>query len=304
MAHQHHAGHHHHAPADTQGRAFVIAIALNTAFVIGEFLFGFIANSTALMADAGHNLSDVLGLVLAWSALLLSRRAPSQRFTFGLRSSSILAALGNAMLLLLACGAIGWEAIGRFFDPPAVSGLTVTLVAGVGILVNGYSALLFMRGQKRDINVRGAWLHMAADTAVSLGVVISGAVIMATGWYWIDPLISLLIVVIILLGTLGLLRESVQLALNAVPTHIDPEAVRAFLQQQPGVSAVCDLHIWGMSTTESALTAHLVMPQGYPGDAAMSEMRQGLEARFSIAHSTLQIEQGNQHRCSLQPGDY
>ncbi|GGC10649.1 cobalt transporter [Marinobacterium zhoushanense] len=305
MAHQHRAGHqhHHHTPANTQGRAFIIAIALNSAFVITEFLFGFIANSTALMADAGHNLSDVLGLILAWSALLLSRRAPSQRFTFGLRSSSILAALGNAMLLLLACGAIGWEAIERFFDSPAVSGLTVTLVAGIGILINGYSALLFMRGQKQDINIRGAWLHMAADTAVSLGVVISGILIMFTGWYWVDPLISLVIVLVILLGTVGLLREAVQLALNAVPTHIDPQAVMDFLQQQPGVHEVRDLHIWGMSTTESALTAHLVMPEGYPGDAAMAEMRSGLERGFGIAHSTLQIEQGNQHRCTLQPDE-
>jgi len=299
MAH-HPTGKHHHTDPDTQGRAFILAIALNSAFVIGEFLFGFIANSTALMADAGHNLSDVLGLTLAWIAMLLSRRPPSGRFTFGLRSSSILAALGNAMLLLLACGAIGWEAIGRLLDPPPLSGLIVTLVAGVGILVNGYSALLFMRGQKEDINVRGAWLHMAADTAVSLGVVVSGVVILLTGWYWVDPLISLVIVVVILFGTMGLLRESVQLALNAVPPHIDPDAVSEYLCSRPGVSAVTDLHIWGMSTTESALTAHLVMPAGYPGDEAMAAMSEGLERHFSIAHSTLQIEQGgSNHRCSL-----
>ncbi|KEA62525.1 Cobalt-zinc-cadmium resistance protein CzcD [Marinobacterium lacunae] len=302
MGHHHHAGHdhHHHGDPQSQGKAFVIAIALNSVFVVAEFIFGFLANSTALMADAGHNLSDVLGLVLAWSAVLLSRRVPSQRFTFGLRASSILAALGNAMLLLLACGAIGWEAIERSFNPPEVGGMTVIAVAGVGIVVNGYSALLFMRGQKHDINVRGAWLHMAADTAVSLGVVLSGVLILFTQWYWIDPLISLVIVAVILFGTLGLFKESLQLALNAVPPHIDPEKVTDYLQHQPGVREVRDLHIWGMSTTESALTAHLVMPDGYPGDQTMAAIRQGLEQEFGIAHSTLQIELGNtNHSCSL-----
>ncbi len=301
--HAHGGGHHHHGDPNNHGRAFVIAITLNAAFVVVEFAFGFMANSTALMADAGHNLSDVLGLLLAWGATILARKAPSERYTYGLRSTSILAALANAMFLLVACGAIAWEAIQRFSQAPVVAGLTVTLVAGIGIAINGLSAWLFIRGSKGDLNIRGAYLHMAADAAVSLGVVVAGVAMMVTGWYWLDPVISLVIVAVIVIGTWGLLRESTQLALSAVPAHIDVSAVDTYLRQRPGVTDVHDLHIWGMSTTESALTAHLVMPDGYPGDAFLDNIMHALRDRFSVQHSTLQVEQGTtEHACALHPG--
>jgi cobalt-zinc-cadmium efflux system protein len=299
--HSHSCGHYHGDP-NNHGRAFVIAIALNTAFVAIEFAFGFIANSTALMADAGHNLSDVLGLILAWGAAILGRRVPDERYTYGLRSTSILAALANAMFLLMTCGAIAWEAVQRFSQPPAVAGLTVTLVAAFGILVNSLCALLFMKGSKGDLNIRGAYLHMATDAAVSLGVVITGIAMIYTGWYWLDPVISLVIIAVIVIGTWGLLRESVQLALSAVPANIEVAAIDAYLRQRPGVTDIHDLHIWGMSTTESALTVHLVMPDGYPGDAFMDDIMQTLNMRFSVHHSTLQIELGTTtHACSLDP---
>ena len=268
-----------------------------------EFAYGLIANSTALMADAGHNLSDVLGLLLAWGAAILARKAPSERYTYGLRSTSILAALANAMFLLVACGAIAWEAIQRFSQPPVVAGLTVTLVAGIGIVINGLSAWMFVKGSKGDLNIRGAYLHMAADAAVSLAVVVAGVAMLITGWYWLDPVISLMIVVVIMIGTWGLLRESEQLALNAVPAHIHVSAVETYLRQCPGVSDIHDLHIWGMSTTESALTVHLVMPEGYPGDAFMDDIMRTLKERFFVHHSTLQMEEGTtDHSCALQPG--
>ena len=295
----HHHSHHHGNPAG-HGRAFVIAIVLNSIFVVVEFGFGFVANSTALMADAGHNLSDVLGLLLAWGALLLSRRSPSERFTYGLRGTSILAALGNAMLLFVACGAIGWEAIQRMVQPPAVAGLTVMWVAAAGIVVNGLSAWLFFGGRRGDLNIRGAYLHMAADAAVSLGVVLAGLAMTFTGWNWLDPAIGLVIVVVILYGTWGLLRDSVRLALSAVPPHIDPSAVAQHLRHLAGVSDIHDLHIWAMSTTESALTVHLVMPGGHPGDAEIDGFARGLQEHFSIHHSTLQVELGTTaHACSL-----
>lgn len=303
-AHEHHEHDHthqdhHHAPVD-YGRSFLIAIVLNIAFVITEFGYGLVANSTALIADAGHNLSDVLGLVMAWGATLLARRVPNERFTYGLRSSSILAALANAVLLLVACGGVAWEAIHRLLDPPAVVGSTLIWVATIGILINGISAWLFMRGSKDDLNIRGAYLHMLADAAVSLGVVLAGLVILLTGWYWLDPLMSLIIVAVIVVGTWSLLRESTQLALLAVPNRVDLLKVAQFLQQQTGVSAIHDLHVWGMSTTEAALTVHLVMPAGYPGDTFMDELTQALKTKFSIAHSTLQIEQGTtEHNCCL-----
>ncbi|MGA8514259.1 MAG: cation diffusion facilitator family transporter [Burkholderiaceae bacterium] len=302
-AHAHGEPGHPHGDPHHAGRAFGIAIALNSLFVIVEFGYGYLANSTALIADAGHNLSDVLGLLLAWGAAALGRRAPSARYTYGLGSSSILAALGNAMLLLLACGAIAWEAIGRFSQPPVVASLTVTLVAAVGIVVNGLSAWLFLKGSKSDLNLRGAYLHMAADAAVSLGVVVCGMVMWFTGWYWLDPLVSLLIVAVILVGTWGLLREATQLALSAVPATVDALAIEAYLRQCPGVTDVHDLHIWGMSTTQSALTVHLVMPQGYPGDAALDTITRTLRERYGIAHSTLQTEQGTtQHACTMHTG--
>ena len=303
-----HAGHSHsecrHHPSDSknQGRAFAFAIVLNTVFVMTEFSYGFIANSTALMADAGHNLSDVLGLLLAWGAAILSRKAPNERYTYGLRSTSIMAAVANAMFLLVASGAIAWEAIHRFSQPPLVAGLTVTLVAGIGIVINGLSAWLFIKGSKSDLNIRGAYLHMAADTAVSLGVALAGIAMLYTGWYWLDPAISLVIVAVIVISTWGLLRESVQLALLAVPAHIDVTALEIYLRQCHGVTDIHDLHIWGMSTTENALTAHLVMPAGYPGDAFLDAIVETLKERFSIQHCTLQVEQGTtNHACALHP---
>ena len=299
--HAHGHGHHHHAlPEAGHGRAFALAIGVNSLFVAIEFIYGFIANSTALMADAGHNLSDVLGLVLAWGAAVLAKRAPNARYTYGMRSSSILAALGNALLLLVACGAIAWEALHRFTAPAPVEGMTVSVVAAIGVVINGFSAWLFMAGSKGDLNIRGAYLHMAADAAISLGVVISGLVIMGTGWTWLDPAVSLVIVLVIVLGTWSLLRQSLRLALAAVPDSVDAAQVDRFLAQQPGVASVHDLHIWAVSTTETALTAHLVMPDGYPGDQAIEDIATRLRHDFSIGHCTLQVQEGHRHqRCAL-----
>jgi len=300
-----HSGHTHtHNPTgqQKQGLAFACAIVLNAAFVVVEFSYGFIANSTALMADAGHNLSDVLGLLLAWGATILTRKLPNERYTYGLRSTSIMAALANAMFLLVACGAIAWEALQRFSQPPLVAGLTITAVAGIGIVINGLSAWLFVKGSKGDLNIRGAYLHMAADAAVSLGVAVAGVAMLYTGWYWLDPVISLVIVLVIVMSTWGLLRESMQLALLAVPASIDVLEVETYLRQCQGVTDIHDLHVWGMSTTESALTIHLVMPAGYPGDAYMDTLVNTLKERFSIQHCTLQVEQGTTHHaCALHP---
>lgn len=298
----HHHGH-HHAPTDF-GRAFQIAIGLNIGFVLVEFLFGYLSHSTALMADAGHNLSDVFALFLAWGAAGLAKKAPTARFSYGFGSSTILAAFLNAVVLLLVCGAIAWESVLRFATPAPVMGLTVAVVAAVGVVINGASAWLFMRGRQDDLNVRGAYLHMAADALISLSVVVTGLAILGTGWNWLDPLMSLVIVAVVVTGTWGLLRESVQLALGAVPQSIDVQAVQRWLLQQPGVAGVHDLHLWGLSTTQVAMTAHVVMPAGHPGDAVVEALQQGLQAEFQIAHSTLQIEQGtaHPHRCSLIPG--
>lgn len=300
--HSHGFGHHHHHmpnPAG-HGRAFALAIGLNTLFVAIEFIYGFIAHSTALMADAGHNLSDVLGLVLAWGAATLARRAPSGRYTYGLRGSSILAALGNGLLLMIACGAIALEAVQRFVEPAPVQGMTVSIVAAIGVVINGFSAWLFMAGSKGDLNLRGAYLHMAADAALSLGVVISGLVILGTGWTWIDPAVSLVIVLVIVIGTWSLLRESVQLSMAAVPPGVDADKVREYLCKQPGVKEVHDLHIWALSTTENALTAHVVMPGGYPGDRVLDAMVTRLRSDFAIHHATLQVEEGTTHHdCTL-----
>jgi len=303
-----HSGHHHthnhqiHNEPKSHGFAFATAIFLNTAFVIVEFSYGFIANSTALMADAGHNLSDVLGLLLAWGATILSRKLPNERYTYGLRSTSIIAALANAMFLLMACGAIAWEAMHRFSQAPIVAGLTVTLVAGIGIVINGLSAWLFVKGSKGDLNIRGAYLHMAGDASVSLGVVLAGIAMLYTDWYWLDPVISLIIVLVIVFTTWGLLRDSIQLALVAVPAHIDVSEVASYLRQCPGVTDIHDLHVWGMSTTESALTTHLVMPMGYPGDAFMDTIVSTLKERYAIQHCTLQVELGTtNHACALHP---
>jgi cobalt-zinc-cadmium efflux system protein len=294
-------GHHHHGDPKKQGHAFVIAIVLNSVFVAFEFIYGFIANSTALMADAGHNLSDVLGLVLAYAAIWLARKPPSQRYTYGLHGSSILAALGNAMLLFVACGAIGWEALQRLAHPPAVTSTVVMSVAGIGIVINGLSAWLFLSGSKGDLNIRGAYLHMVADAAVSLGVVLSGLLMLYTGWYLVDPLMSLAVVAVILSSSWALMRESLQLAMNAVPPHIDPVAVARHLRDVPGVQDIHDLHVWALSTTASALTVRLVMPSGHPGDAELTKISQQLHENFGIQHSTLQVALiAEAHTCSLQ----
>jgi cobalt-zinc-cadmium efflux system protein len=302
MPHDHAQGH-SHAPAN-YGRAFAIGVALNLVFVAVEAAWGVMGHSLALLADAGHNLSDVLGLLLAWGAGALSRRAPSERRTYGLRRSSTLAALFNALLLLVAVGGIAWEAVGRFSHPAPVAGSTVIWVAAVGIAINAATALLFMSGRKGDLNIRGAFLHMAADAGVSLGVVLAGAAILMTGWLWIDPVVSLIIAVVILVGTWGLLCDSVNLALDAVPEGIDVSAVRQYLEGLSQVTEVHDLHIWGMSTTETALTAHLVMPSGRPADAFYQQASRELHDRFGIEHVTLQVESGNPaHPCQQAPDD-
>jgi len=299
--HGHGGHHHHHGDPNTMGRAFAVAIVLNTAFVAIEFFYGFLANSTALMADAGHNLSDVLGLMLAWGAAILAKRVPNGRYTYGLRSTSMLAALFNSMLLMAACGAIAWEAVQQLVHPEPVAGLTVSVVAGVGILVNGFSAWLFMSGSKDDINVRGAYLHMAADAAISLGVLVAGVIVRYTGWNWLDPLVSAIIVAIIVYSTWSLLKQSMRMMLAAVPDNLDHAEVEQFLRAQPGVTDVHDVHIWSMSTTENALTAQLVTPAGHPGDAAMDAISEQLKEQFSIDHSTLQVRLGTTaHECSLQ----
>lgn len=298
------AGHHHHhghgPPAKgSHGTAFAVAIALNLAFVIAEVAAGLTSGSMALIADAGHNFGDVLSLLLAWGASVLASRPPSARFTYGLKSSSILAALTNAALLWVALGAILIETIRRFADPAPVAGLTMTLVAGVGILINGLSAVLFAKGRKNDLNLRAAFQHLLADAAVSAGVVIAGLLIMATGLQWIDPVTSLVITVVIGLGSWSLLRDSVRLGLLGVPEGIDETAVRALLKAQPGVSAVHDLHIWPMSTTETALTAHLVVPTGHPGDTFLHDLAHELDHDFGIGHATIQVETTLDDDCML-----
>lgn len=296
-----HHHHHHHAPAaGGHGTAFAIAVSLNLVFVVIEAGAGFYSGSLALLADAGHNLGDVLSLLLAWGASVLAARPPSARFTYGLKSSSILAALANAALLWVALGAILIETIRRFADPAPVQGLTMTLVAAAGILVNGLSAVLFAKGSKHDLNLRAAFQHLLADAVVSGGVVIAGLAIMATGLQWIDPVTSLLITVVIGLGSWGLLRDSVKLGLLGVPDGVDEAKVRAFLAGQPDVTAVHDLHIWPMSTTETALTAHLVIPSGHPGDAFLHDLAHELDHDFGIGHATIQVET-TPETCALHP---
>ena len=299
--HAHGHGHHHHGDPNTMGRAFAIAIVLNLGFVGVEFFYGFLANSTALMADAGHNLSDVLGLMLAWGAAILAKRLPNQRYTYGLRSTSMLAALFNAMLLMVACGGIAFEAVQQLAHPEPVGGFTVSVVAGVGILINGFSAWLFMSGSKDDINIRGAYLHMAADAAISLGVLVAGLIVRYSGWNWVDPAVSMVIVAIIVYSTWSLLKQSLRMMLAAVPDNVDRGEIEQFLRERPGVTEVHDLHIWAMSTTETALTAQLVTPAGYPGDGAVDDITRQLREDFSIQHSTLQVRLGTTvHECCLQ----
>ena len=298
--HDHAAHGHSHAPASF-GRAFAIGTALNLGFVAVEAAYGVIAGSMALLADAGHNLSDVLGLVIAWGAATLARRAPTARYTYGLRSSSILAAFLNALLLLVAITIIAVKAIGRFSDPAPVAGNTVMIVAAVGIVVNGVTAWLFASGRKGDLNIRGAFLHMAADAAVSAGVVIAGFVITRTGWSWIDPVTSLAIVAVIAIGTWGLLRDSVNMSLQAAPPGIDTAGITTFLLARPGVAAIHDLHVWPLSTTETALTVHLVVPPGVKGDGYVADLADVLHEQFGIDHATVQIETGNGAPCRLEP---
>lgn len=298
-----HGGHgHSHAPANFD-RAFAIGVGLNVTFVAVEAVYGIKANSLALLADAGHNLSDVAGLLLAWAAAWLSRRKPSNRRTYGLGRTSILAALGNALLLIFAIGAIAWEAVRRFESPSPVQGTVVMIVASIGILINGATALLFMSGRKSDINIRGAFLHMAADAGVSAGVVLAGLAITYTGWLWLDPVVSLVVVVVIAIGTWGLLRDSVGMALDAVPVGIDRDKVYEHLAALPGVRAVHDLHIWPLSTTDTALTAHLVRSEPIIDDVFTASVAADLRSKFNINHTTLQFETGFGPPCELEADD-
>jgi len=286
-------GHDHdHAPAN-YGKAFAIGVTLNLAFVILEVIYGHLANSLALVADAGHNFSDVLGLALAWVAMILVRRTPTTERTYGFRRSSILAALINAAVLLIGVGAIAWEALIRLNHPDKVEETTVIWVAAVGIAINGGTALLFMSGSKADLNIRGAFVHLASDAAIALGVVLAGAAMLYTGWLWIDPVVSLVISVLITWGTWGLLRDSVNLVLDKVPEGIDIEAVKGYLATLPTCSDVHDLHVWGMSTTEAALTAHVVLHRSACDDALLAKIARDLHDRFGIEHTTIQVEAGD-----------
>ena len=296
LSHGH--GHHHHPAPGSHGFAFAVAVALNALFVVAEVAAGFVSGSTALLADAGHNLGDVLSLLLAWGASVLAARPASARYTWGLKSTSILAAIANAALLWVALGAVLVETLRHLFEPREVASGMMMAVATVGIGINLLSALLFARGSKSDLNLRAAFQHLMADAVVSASVVFAGLAIMLTGQNWIDPVASLVITVGLAWGSWDLLRDAVRMGLLAVPGHIDEVAVREWLAAQPGVSAVHDLHIWPMSTTEVAFTVHLVMPQGHPGDNFLHGVMQALEQRFGIHHATIQIEQ-RQEDCTL-----
>ena len=303
-SHGHGGGHGHahgHGGVARFGRAFAIGIALNTAFVVAETVAGWQAGSLALLSDAGHNLSDVLSLALAWGAATLATRKPSPRFTYGLRGTTIMAAFANALLLMIACGAIGLEAIERLRNPAPVASGVVIAVAAIGVAINGASAALFASGRHSDLNVRGAFLHLAGDAAVSLGVVAAAIAMRFTGWLWLDPAASLAIVAVIVWTTWSLFRDSLGLSLHGVPATIRTEEVRAYLASLPDVAEVHDLHIWGMSTTDIALTAHLVIPNGTRSDALLARACHDLDHRFGIAHATLQIEVGDGEPCALAP---
>lgn len=290
---------HTHAPAKF-GLAFAAGATLNVALVVVQIAYGLVAHSTALLADAAHNFGDVLGLLLAWSALVLARKRPTERFTYGFRSTSILAALANAIILLIATGAIAWEAMQRLFEPHPVSGLTVIVVATIGVAVNGLTAWMLMAGRHGDLNIRAAYLHMLSDASISAGVAIAGAAILLSSLDWIDPAASLAISAIIVWGTWGLLRRSINMSLQAVPADIKPAEVRRYLESLPGVSDVHDLHIWPMSTTETALTCHLIIARGHPGGDFFTQVDTELLRRFGIHHPTIQIELGDQN-CKLAP---
>jgi cobalt-zinc-cadmium efflux system protein len=298
-SHNDHGDHTH--GATNFGKVFAIGVSLNLIYVVVQVGFGIRANSVALLADATHNLSDVLGLLLSWGAIVLATRRPTQRFTYGLRGSSILAALVNGAVLLLVTGGIAWEAVQRLFEPAPVAGGTVIAVAALGIVVNAATAWLFQAGRRDDLNIRSAFLHMAADAVVSLGVVLAGIGIVYTNWLWLDPAVSLIVAAVIVAGTWNLLRDSVRLALDAVPEGIEIDLVRSYLAGLPGIIEVHDLHIWGMSTTDNALTVHLVMPQGHPGDSFVSNICKHLHDTFRVSHATIQVETDPDHPCALAP---
>jgi cobalt-zinc-cadmium efflux system protein len=299
--HSHTSPGHSHAPTDF-GRRFAIGTALNVGFVIVQVVFGLFAHSVALLADAGHNLGDALGLILAWWAHYAATRPPTESRTYGLRRATILSALANAILLLTAAGAISWEAFRRFFEPVAVEGGIVIAVAAIGIAVNAGVAVMFISGGKQDLNIRGAFLHMASDAVVSAAVVVAGILIVFTGWQLLDPAVSLLINGVIVWGTWRLLAESLDLAMDKVPAEIDVGAVRAYLESLPGITTVHDLHVWALSTTETALTVHLVNPEAVVDDEQLSRVRATLEDRFNICHSTIQLELGDpEHPCQQEP---
>lgn len=297
--HAHHHDHHRHPPR-VGHRAYAWSISLNLVLVAAQLGFGVIAGSLALIADAGHNLADVLGLVIAWFAAAAARRRPTPRLSYGLRATSIWAALFNATLIFVACGAIAWEAVHRFAAPRDIDGGIVIWVALAGVIVNGASALLFHQSAAHDLNAKGAYLHLLSDAAVSLGVVLAGVAIVFTGWRWVDPAMSLIVVTVIVFATRQMFRDALHLALGGVPPGIDPNAVRNFLGSHAGVVALHDLHVWAMSTTEVALTAHLVMPAGHPGDEFLRQICEALESRFGIHHATIQIEHGS-IECRLAP---
>jgi cobalt-zinc-cadmium efflux system protein len=309
MTHHHHdhdhpAGHghgHSHGP-NSFGRAFAIGVTLNLVIVAAELVFGYLANSLSLISDAAHNFTDVVGLLLAWGGAWLAARQPTARYTYGFRRASILAALANAALLLVATGGILIEALHRFQNPQPVATGTVMAVAALGIVVNGATAVMFMSGRKDDLNIKGAFLHMVGDAGISFGVVVGAALVAVTGWLWLDPAISVAIAVAVLWSSWGLARDSINLALDAIPREINHEAVQAYLRGLPGVSEVHDLHIWAMSTTETALTAHLVRPGAGLDDRMLHETCRQLELRFKIRHATLQIEAGDtEFECHLAP---
>ena len=301
--HSHGIGGHSHAPADF-GRAFAIGVGLNTAYVVVEAFWGFSAHSVALLADAGHNLGDVVGLLGAWLASRLSKRGPSAGYTYGLRRTSILAALANAILLLVATGAISWEAVRRLISPEPTDGLVIVAVGLAGVVVNGVTAWLFMSGRKGDLNIRAAFVHMASDAALTLGVAIAGGIIMATGWERLDPAVSLVIAIVIVVGTWGLLRDSLNLSLDAVPPGIDQDEVEGYLRGLPNVTEVHDLHIWGLSTTETALTVHLVRADSDQDATLLERLTNDLRHQFEIGHATVQFETHVMAQaCRMRPDD-
>jgi cobalt-zinc-cadmium efflux system protein len=295
--HSHSGSHaHDHVPKDF-GRTFAIATALNIALVIAQAIYGYTANSLALLADAGHNFGDVAGLVMAWAAFAVADWRPSSRFTYRLRSASILSALFNGVLLLVAIGFISYEAVARFFEPEPIATVPVIAVAAIAVVVNGASAWLLSRGSKSDLNMHGAFLHMLADAGVSVAVIVAALGIMLTGWQWLDPAVSLLISVVILIGTWRLLRDSLRLTLNAAPREIDPTDVQRYIETLPEVQEVHHLHVWAISTTETALTCHIVTPAGHPGDAFLGRLSDELRHRYKIGHSTIQVELGHSAEC-------